>query len=72
VRSWTLVDVGAAAALALAAIGVIWSPKLSNAVAEATGGLTPVTVMVDVRGVAAVSPAAVLGVGAQGWQARRS
>lgn len=60
VRSWTLVDVGAAAALALAAIGVIWSPKLSNAVAQATGGLTPVTVMVDVRGIAVVSPAAVL------------
>lgn len=59
-RSWSLVDAGAAAALVLAAVGVIWSPKLSNAVARATGGLTPVTVMVDVRGVPVASPAMVL------------
>jgi hypothetical protein len=50
-RSWSLVDIGAAVAVLLAAAGVIWSPKLSGAVAQATGGLTPVTVMVDVRGV---------------------
>jgi hypothetical protein len=50
-RSWSLIDVGAAAAALLAVGGVIWSPKLSGAVAQATGSLKPVTVMVDVRGV---------------------
>ena len=50
-RSWSLVDIGAGVAVLLAAAGVIWSPKLSGAVAQATGGLTPVTVLVDVRGV---------------------
>lgn len=50
-RSWSLVDLGAAAAVLLALAGVIWSPKLSSAVARATGALQPVTVTVDVRGV---------------------
>jgi len=50
-RRWSLVDAGAAVAVLLAAAGVIWSPKLSGAVARATGGLEPVTVLVDVRGV---------------------
>jgi hypothetical protein len=59
-RTWSLVDLGAAAAVVLAAAGVIWSPKLSTAVAKATGGLQPVTVLVDVRGVPAADPAAVL------------
>lgn len=59
-RSWTWIDVGAGAAVVLAAIGVIWSPKLSNAVAQATGGLQPVRVLVDVRGVPAADPAAIV------------
>jgi hypothetical protein len=59
-RSWSLVDLGAAAAVVLAAAGVIWSPKLSGAVAKATGALTPVTVLVDVRGVAVADPAALI------------
>jgi len=59
-RSWSLVDVGAAAAVVLAAAGVIWSPKLSGAVAKATGGVVPVTVMVDVRGIPAADPAALI------------
>ena len=59
-RSWSLIDLGAAAAVVLAAAGVIWSPKLSTAVAKATGGLQPVTVLVDVRGVAAADPAALI------------
>ena len=46
-RRFSLVDAGAAVAVVLAAAGVIWSPKLSGAVARATGGLVPVTVMVD-------------------------
>lgn len=53
-------DLGAAAAVLLAAAGVIWSPKLSTAVAQATGGLQPVTVLVDVRGVPAADPAALI------------
>ena len=60
IRSWSLVDLGAAAAVVLAAAGVIWSPKLSTAVAKATGDLQPVTVLVDVRGVPVADPAALL------------
>jgi len=59
-RRFSLVDAGAAAAVLLAAAGVIWSPKLSGAVARATGGLVPVTVMVDVRGVPVADPAALI------------
>ena len=59
-RSWSLVDIGAAVAVLLAAAVVIWSPKLSGAVAQATGGLTPVTVMVDVRGVPVADPGALI------------
>lgn len=59
-RRWTLVDAGAAAAVVLAAVGVVWSPKLTGAIARATGGLQPVTVLVDVRGVAAADPAALI------------
>ncbi len=59
-RVWSLVDLGAAAAVVLAAAGVIWSPKLSTAVAQATGGLQPVTVLVDVRGVPVAAPDALL------------
>jgi hypothetical protein len=39
---------------------VIWSPKLSGAVARATGGVQPVTVLVDVRGVPAADPQALI------------
>jgi hypothetical protein len=59
-RSWGLVDLGAGAAVLLAAVGVIWSPKLSNAVAQATGGVQPVRVLVDVRGVPVADPAGIL------------
>ena len=59
-RSWSLVDIGAAVAVLLAAAGVIWSPKLSGAVAQATGGLTPVTMTVDVRGVPVADPGALI------------
>jgi len=50
------VDIGAAAAVLLAAVGVIWSPKLQGTVARATGALRPVLVTVDVRGVPAADP----------------
>ena len=57
-RSWSLIDLGAGAAVCLALVGVIWSPKLSNAVARATGGQKSVTVTVDVRGVPSADPRA--------------
>jgi hypothetical protein len=57
-RSWSFVDVAAAAAVLLAAAGVIWSPKLSNAVARATGDVQTLTVTVDVRGEPVANPAA--------------
>ncbi len=59
-RSWSLVDLGAAAAALLAVVGVIWTPRLSGAVAKATGALQPVTVMVDVRGASAADPVGLL------------
>lgn len=59
-RSWSLIDLGAGAAVLLAIAGVIWSPKLSGAVARATGALQPVTVMVDVRGAPSADPRALL------------
>jgi len=59
-RSWTLVDLGAGAAVLLALVGVIWSPKLSNAVARATGDVQTLTVTVDVRGEPVADPAAML------------
>ena len=46
--SWMDRLAGAVALVALA--GVIWSPKLSNTVARATGSVKPVLVSVDVRG----------------------
>ncbi|MFN9646360.1 MAG: DUF4330 domain-containing protein [Cyanobacteriota bacterium] len=57
-RRWSPVDVAAGVAVFLAAVGVIWSPKLSNAVDKATGGVVPVTVSVDVRGEPAADSAA--------------
>jgi hypothetical protein len=59
-RSWSLIDLGAGAAVLLALAGVIWSPKLSTAVARATGGQKVVTVTVDVRGVPSADPQALL------------
>ena len=53
-------DLGAAAAVVLAVGGVIWSPKLSGAVAQATGAMKPVTVTVDVRGVPSADAAGLL------------
>jgi len=66
-RRFSLVDAGAAAAVVLAVGGVVWSPKLSGAVARATGGLQPVTVFVDVRNVpVAYPPALIAGAKEQG------
>lgn len=57
---WSPVDLGAGLAVLLAAAGVIWSPKLSSAIAQATGGEVPVTVSVDVRGEPAVDSAGLI------------
>ena len=54
-RPWNPIDLGAAAAVLLALVGVFWSPKLGVSVARATGGLQPVTVTVDVRGAPAAN-----------------
>ncbi|MFM1811105.1 MAG: hypothetical protein RLZZ336_43 [Cyanobacteriota bacterium] len=59
-RSWSWIDLGAGVAVVLAAVGVVWSPKLSNTVAQATGGLQPVRVLVDVRGVPVANPAGIV------------
>ena len=59
-RRVSLVDAGAAAAVVLAVGGVVWSPKLSGAVARATGGLQPVTVFVDVRNAPVANPPALI------------
>ena len=47
--SITVLDGLAVAATAAAIAGVVWSPKLTNAVARATGSVKPVEVSVDVR-----------------------
>lgn len=55
-RRFGMVDAGALLAVLLAAGGVIWSPRLSGAVARATGATRPVTVFVDVRGIPVADP----------------
>ena len=54
------IDLGAAAAVLLAAVGVIWSPKLAGNVARATGGMKSVLVTVDVKGIPSENPNALL------------
>ena len=55
-RSLSPID-AVAGLVALAALGgVIWSPKLSNAVAKATGAVKPVQVSVDVRHLLSADP----------------
>ena len=55
-RSFSPID-AVAAVVALAALGgVFWSPKLSNAVAKATGAVKPVQVSVDVRHLYSANP----------------
>ena len=55
-RSLSPID-AVAGVFALAALGgVIWSPKLSNAVAKATGAMKPVQVSVDVHNLYSADP----------------
>ena len=52
---------GVAALIALTALaGVVWSPKLTNAVARATGSVQPVIINVDVRQLVAADPDALM------------
>ena len=55
-RSLSVVDAAAVLVVVAAAGVVLWSPKLSNTVAKATGALKPVEVMVDVRNTSAADP----------------
>ena len=59
-RRLSLVDLGAAAAVGLAAAGIIWSPKLSGTVARATGAMQTVEVTIDVKHVPAAEPQALV------------
>ena len=58
--SITLLDGLAIAATLAALAGVVWSPKLSNALARATGSVKPVEVSVDVRHLQVVDSEALL------------
>ena len=59
-RSISPIDIGAGLVALVALAGVIWSPKLSNAVARATGSLQPVKVSVDVKHLYSSDPEALL------------
>lgn len=48
-RSLSVIDTAAAVIAVAAVAGVLWSPKLSNTVAKATGSMKTVVVSVDVR-----------------------
>ena len=58
--SITLLDGLAIAATLAALVGVVWSPKLTNAVARATGSVKPVEVSIDVRHLQVVDSQALL------------
>lgn len=55
-RSLSFVDATAVVVVLVAVGGVLWSPKLSNTVARATGAIKPVQVTVDVRNTPAADP----------------
>ena len=48
-RNLSPIDAAAAAIACLALVGVVWSPKLNQAIAKASGAMQPVGVSVDVR-----------------------
>ena len=59
-RAISPIDIAAGVVALVALAGVIWSPKLSNAVARATGSLQPVKVSVDVKHFYSSDPEALL------------
>ena len=59
-RRASVLDTAAGLIALIAVAGVLWSPKLSNTFAKATGSVKPVQVMVDVRRVSAADPEALV------------
>ena len=59
-RAISPIDIAAGVVALVALAGVIWSPKLSNAVARATGSLQPVKVSVDAKNFYSSEPEAFL------------
>ena len=55
-RSLSITDAAALVVALVAVGGVLWSPKLSNTVARATGSIKPVEVTVDVRNTSSADP----------------
>ena len=55
-RSLSVIDAAAALVAVAAVAGVLWSPKLSNTIARATGSVKPVVVSVDVRNSSSADP----------------
>jgi len=55
-RSLSIIDAAALVVALVAVGGVLWSPKLSNTVARATGSIKPVEVTVDVRNTSSADP----------------
>ncbi|MCY4236222.1 MAG: DUF4330 domain-containing protein [Cyanobacteria bacterium MAG CAR2_bin_4] len=54
------VDLGAVVAMALAAAGLLWSPKLASGLAATGGQLEPIAVIVDIKHVPVADPAGLL------------
>ena len=54
------VDLGALVAMALAAAGLLWSPKLVTGLAAAGGYLEPIDVIVDIKHIPVADPDALL------------
>ena len=59
-RRASVLDTAAGLIALIAVAGVLWSPKLSNTFAKATGSVKPVQVMVDVRRVSVADPEALV------------
>ena len=59
-RGLSVLDATAGLIALVAVGGVLWSPKLSNALAKANGSVKSVQVMVDVRRVSAADPEALI------------
>ena len=55
-RNLSLIDGAAAAIACLALVGVVWSPKLNQAIAKASGSMQSVGVSVDVRNLQLAQP----------------
>ena len=54
------VDLAAIVAMAMAAAGLLWSPKLVSGLAAVSGQLEPIDVIVDIKHIPVADPAALL------------